>query len=547
MKKRNRLIIFSTLFIMACTAQKEKADLILHNAKIYTVDENFSIIEALAVKDGLIKAIGTNEDILDQFTAGEMVDVGGKVVYPGFIDAHCHFLGYGLNELERVDLVETKSFEEIIEILKAHQKKYDPDWILGRGWDQNDWENKSFPDKQLLDITFPDKPVFLVRIDGHAAIANSFALQLAGITSLVKVEGGDILIKNDEPTGLLIDNAMNLVAKIIPPSDKKTMKKALAKAEEDCFSLGLTSVVDAGLSYTAVTLIDEMQLSGKLQMRINAMLSPSEDNFEHFVKKGIYTTDRLTVRSIKLYADGALGSRGAKLIQPYSDDPHNNGLLIEQPEYFSKICELAYENNYQVNTHAIGDSANRMILNTYGMYLKGKNDLRWRIEHAQVVDPSDFLYFTQYSIIPSVQPTHATSDMYWAKDRLGQERIKTAYALKQLLETNGWVPLGTDFPVEKINPLYTFYAAVVRKDLNAWPAEGFQIENALTREETLKGMTIWAAMGSFEEDVKGSIETGKLADFIILDQDIMTIPTDELPNVKVLETYSNGKKVFEAK
>lgn len=547
MKFRNFLLVFSSIFIMiACTAQKEKADLIIHNAKVYTVDNEFTILEAFVVLDGKITAIGSNDEILGNYS-GKKIDVQGKSVFPGFIDAHCHFLGYGLNELERAQLVGTKSFEEIIEILKEYNEKYDSDWVLGRGWDQNDWDLKEFPDKKLLDEVFPDKPVFLTRIDGHAGIANSFALNLAGITSLVKIDGGDIILENNEPTGVLLDNAMDLVVGIIPPSGQKVLKKALLEAEKECFSLGLTSVVDAGLNYNAVMLIDEMQQSGKLQMRINAMLAPSENNFENFVKKGIVSTDRLTVRSIKLYADGALGSRGAKLIEPYSDDPHNNGLLIHQPEYFDKICKLAFENNYQVNTHAIGDSANRMILNAYAKYLKDENDLRWRIEHAQVVDPADFSFFKDFSIIPSVQPTHATSDMYWAGDRLGEERIKNAYALKKLLSMNDWIPLGTDFPVEQINPLFTFYAAVARKDLSNWPAEGFQIENALTREETLKGMTIWAAKGSFEEDRKGSLEIGKFADFIILEKDIMTIPEDEIPLVKVLATYSNGKEAYSVK
>jgi hypothetical protein len=532
--------------MIACTAQKEKVELIVHNANVYSVNSDFSIAESFAVRDGKIIEIGSNAQIMDHFT-GELLDVEGKSVYPGFIDAHCHFLGYGLNELERAQLVGTKSFEEIIEILKDYNKKYDPVWVLGRGWDQNDWEIKEFPDKKLLDEVFPDKPVFLTRIDGHAGIANSFALQLAGITSNVEVDGGDILISNNEPSGILLDNAMGLVVNIIPPSSQKILEKALLKAEEDCFALGLTSVVDAGLDYDAVVLIDEMQQSGKLQMRINAMLSPSSENFEKFVKQGIISRDRLTIRSIKLYADGALGSRGAKLIEPYSDDPHNNGLLIHQPEYFNEVCKLAFENNYQVNTHAIGDSANRMILNTYAEYLGGKNDLRWRIEHAQVVEPADFHYFEDYSIIPSVQPTHATSDMYWAGDRLGPVRIKNAYALKKLLQTNQWIPLGTDFPVEKINPIYTFYAAVARKDLNQWPKDGFQTENALSREEALKGMTTWAAKGSFEEGQKGSLEKGKFADFIILDKDIMTIPENEIPAVKVLATYSNGIKVYSPK
>jgi len=279
-------------------------------------------------------------------------------------------------------------------------------------------------------------------------------------------------------------------------------------------------------------------------MKIYAMLSPTNEHFTQFVSKGTYKTAGLNVRSIKLYADGALGSRGAKMLDDYSDDPGNSGLVLTSPDSIRYFCSKAIENNYQVCTHAIGDSANRMMLQIYGEFLKGKNDKRWRIEHDQIIAPGDFKYFNTYSIVPSVQPTHATSDMYWATDRVGAERMKGAYAYKQLLGQNGWLPLGTDFPIENISPLYTFYAAVERKDLKGFPEEGFQPENALTREEALKGMTIWAAKAGFEENEKGSLEPGKAADFIILDKDIMQIPGSELPGVKVLKTFVDGKEVF---
>jgi predicted amidohydrolase YtcJ len=274
------------------------------------------------------------------------------------------------------------------------------------------------------------------------------------------------------------------------------------------------------------------------------MLSPTKENFRKFVNNGVVQTDRLTIRSIKLYADGALGSRGAKLLEPYSDDPGNTGLLIHNPDYYREVCAIAYKNGYQVNTHAIGDSANRMMLMIYGESLKGKNDKRWRIEHSQVINKDDFDLFSKFTIVPSVQPTHATSDMYWAEDRLGPERIKGAYAYKKLLNETGWLPLGTDFPIENINPLYTFYAAVARKDLKGYPEDGWQTENALSREEALKGMTIWAAKGSFEENKKGSIEPGKFADFVILDDDIMTIDIDLVPKITILSTWVNGEIVF---
>ncbi len=541
--KKIILLILAAVTVVSCNSQMKKADLIVYNAKVYTVDDKFDITEAFAVKNGKFIAVGGNDEILGSYDAGQKVDAGGKPVYPGFIDAHCHFYGYGVMAVTKADLVGTVSFEDVVDRLKDYYKKYSSEWVQGGGWDQNDWEVKKFPDNYLLDKAFPDTPVFITRIDGHAAIANTKALELAGVTSKTEVKGGKIIIKDGKPTGVLVDNAMGLVESIIPAPSEQTDIHALTKAQKDCFEVGLTSVVDAGLMTKTVKLIDSLQNKGALKMRINAMLSPTDENFREFVNKGVVSKERLTVRSIKLYADGALGSRGAKLIEPYSDDPRNTGLLIHNPDFYRKICSIAFKKGYQVNTHAIGDSANRLMLTIYGEFLKGKNDKRWRIEHAQVVNEKDFDLFGKYSIIPSVQPTHATSDMYWAEDRLGPERIKGAYAYKQLLKENGWLTLGTDFPIENINPLYTFYAAVARKDLKGYPKEGWQPENALSREEALKGMTIWAAKGSFEENVKGSIEPGKFADFVILDKDIMKVDINQIPEGKVLSTWLDGKKV----
>jgi predicted amidohydrolase YtcJ len=369
-------------------------------------------------------------------------------------------------------------------------------------------------------------------------------MEISGITPETKVNGGDIFLKYGKPTGILIDNAIELVSQRIPEPDKEQIAHALLSAQKKCFAAGLTGVYDAGLEKQVIDVIDSLDKSGDLQIRIYAMLSPTRENFEAYLNKGIYKTDRLNVRSVKLYADGALGSRGAKLLKDYTDDPGNNGLLLRTPQSFREIIAMAYEKGFQVNTHAIGDSANRLVLTLYGEVLKGKNDRRWRIEHAQVVAPEDFELFGKYSIVPSVQPTHATSDMYWAGERLGPERLKTAYAYKRLLKQSGWLPLGTDFPVENINPLYTFYAAVARKDLKGWPENGFQTENALTRKEALYGMTVWAARSGFEENEKGSLEPGKFADFVVLDKDIMEIPENEIPATGVLKTYIGGVEVF---
>jgi len=533
------------IVLLSCN-RKEKIDLLVYNATIYTVDSSFSTAEAMAVKDGKIIAVGKTADIEKEFDATEKLDAQGKFIYPGFIDAHAHFVGYGMS-LQRVDLTGTNSWEECIERVKIFANENKEGWITGRGWDQNDWAIKEFPNNQILDTLFPDRPVLLTRVDGHAAIANQKALDLAGIKAHDTLTGGEIEEMEGTLTGVLIDNAVDLVSSKIPAATDEQFTKALQAAEQNCFAMGLTTIDDCGLSFPSVDMIKALQAKGDLKMRLYVMLSDEKANYDYAAANGMIKTDRLNVRSFKVYGDGALGSRGACLLQPYSDKIGHYGFLLSQPEHFDSVANWISNNRWQMCTHAIGDSGNRTILNTYAKYLKGKNDLRWRIEHAQVVDQNDFSLFGANSIIPSVQPTHATSDMYWAGDRLGGERVKGAYAYKQLLQQNGWLPLGTDFPVEDISTFKTFYAAVVRKDAKGWPANGFQPENALTREEALRGMTIWAAKANFEEKEKGSLEKGKFADFVILDSDIMKEVQEKLLSIKVLQTFLNGEKVFEKK
>jgi predicted amidohydrolase YtcJ len=544
MPTRHLFTSLLTILLITNSCMSDKtADLILFNGTIYTVDESFSKAEAMAVRDGMILAVGSTNDILKQYDTEKSIDLEGKFVYPGLIDAHCHFLGYG-NSLLHTDLVGTTSFEDIVDLLIKRQEDYPSEWILGRGWDQNDWEVKEFPTRDLLDKVFPDNPVLLRRIDGHAAIANSVALKMAEVNENTVVEGGSLLIRNGKLTGVLVDNAIGLIGRIVPVPREDEIIAALLKGEAHCFAVGLTSVHDAGLGHETINLIDSLHKSGELKMRIYAMLSPGEKNYVQYMYKGIHKTDRLNVRSVKLYADGALGSRGALMIEPYSDDPGNVGLAVSSVEYLREQCRLAYENGYQANIHCIGDSANRLALDLYAEFLKGKNDRRWRIEHAQIIHPEDFSKFGKYSIIPSVQSTHGTSDMYWADERVGDERIGGAYAYRQLMEENGWIPNGSDFPVENINPLYGFYAMSIRKDLDGYPEEGFQVENALTREEAFKAMTIWAAMSAFEENEKGSLETGKLADFIITQKDLLKIPAEQIPTTRIVETWIGGEKVY---
>lgn len=544
MRKSYISILLLIIILASCNQMKEKVDLVVYNTKVYTVDSEFNIAQSFAVKNGKIYDVGTNSEILDRYTARKTFNAVGLTVYPGFIDGHCHYYHYGLGKIRNADLAGTKSFDQILDTLMKHQNTNKAQWLIGRGWDQNDWEVMEFPDKEKLDMLFPETPVFLKRIDGHAALVNSKALELANINKNTKISGGEILIKNEEPSGVLIDNAIGLVSRIIPIPDRSQKEDALLTAQEDCVIVGLTSVVDAGLPIKTIKLIDSLHVSGKLKMRINAMLSSEDESFETNIENGIIKTPRLTVRSIKLYADGALGSRGALLKKPYFDDKDNFGFLIKKPDFYKNICEKAYNNGFQVCTHAIGDSAVKFMLQTYGRILKDTNDLRWRIEHSQIVDPVDFNLYNKYSIIPSIQATHATSDMYWAEYRIGKERMKGAYAYKDLKSQNAWLINGTDFPIEKINPMLTFYASVARKDLEGYPENGFQIENALSREDALKSMTIWAAKGSFEEKEKGSIEIGKLADFVVLTDDILKIPIEKIPDVKVVRTYINSEAVF---
>ncbi|MEO5685111.1 MAG: amidohydrolase [Chitinophagaceae bacterium] len=549
MKKLIIISIFSSL--LASCASKTSVDLIVTGATVYTLDSAFSVAAAIAIKDGKIVATGSNADISNHYTAAATVDAPGKFIYPGFIDAHAHFAAYGLG-LQTVNLVGTESWEAIIEKLKAAAATNKEGWLIGRGWDQNDWTTKQFPSNEMLNVLFPDRPVMLTRIDGHAAIVNQVALNMAGIKPGDKLKGGEIEMKYPGPedsflsklSGILIDNAVDLVSAKIPPPNIAQAKTALLAAQQNCLAAGLTTVDDCGLDYSAILFIDSLQKTGELKMRIYAMLSDNKENFDFIRSKEKIKTDYLNVRSFKVYADGALGSRGACLLQPYKDKPDWAGFLLSTAAHFDSVAAEIYQMGFQMCTHAIGDSGNRVILNTYAKYLKGKNDLRWRIEHAQVVNQNDFKLFGENNIIPSVQPTHATSDMYWAEARLGPARVKGAYAYQELLKQNGWLPLGTDFPVEDISPFKTFYAAVVRKDAKGFPDNGFQAENSLNRQDALRGMTIWAAKSNFEEMEKGSLEKGKFADFIILNQDLLETAPEKILQTKVLGTFINGNRVY---
>ena len=535
---RKKLLFLLLIFLTSCS---EKVDLIVHNATIYSVDSYNTKYSSLAVKDGKFKYVGGDE-ILSNFSSQNIINAQGLPIYPGFIDSHAHFydLGYYLNQ---VDLKNTQSIEEVIDRVVEFDAENNPNFILGRGWDQNDWNDKTFPTNTQLNEMFPDKPVVLRRIDGHAYLVNDSALKLAGINNLTKVEGGEIVKIGNRLTGVLIDNSMRLVDNIIPEPSREESIQALLSAQDLALKYGLTTISDAGLTKEQIYLIDELQKDGALKIKIYAMIENDPSSLEHFLEIGPYKTDRLNVRSVKVYVDGALGSRGALLIDDYSDRKGFNGIIRTPIDSVNKLALRLSGTKFQMNTHAIGDKANRIVLNAYSDALFDFRDPRWRIEHAQVIAKEDIELFNP-KIIPSVQPTHATSDMYWLNDRIGQNRANYAYAYQELLNKSKLIAFGTDFPVEDISPIMTFYSAVYRKDIEGYPESGFQMENSINRFDALSAMTSWGAYANFEEDEKGTIEVGKDADFIILDNDLLTSIENRIPLTNIVATFINGELVF---
>jgi len=536
----NKYIFLCVCVMTVVGCSKQQVDLLVFNARIYTVDNQFSTAEAFAVKEGRFVAVGTTDQIRGRYTADRQVDMQGAPLYPGFHDAHCHFVSLG-NSLSYADLRGAVSYEEVLQRVADHYATFPSEWIIGVGWDQNLWPGQQFPNNRELNRLYPKTPVVLKRVDGHAVVANEEAIRRTGLqVGDDSILPGEALVQNGKFTGLFREFTADRFLDAVPDLSQEEQTACILRGADLCYRLGLTSVSDAGLPLSSIQLIDSLQQSGRLSMRVDAWISPSEENFERFTAP--YHTDRLRVGCLKLYMDGALGSRGAWMLTPYHDDPTTVGIPVITDEQFLACCQKAYDAGLQVATHCIGDAANRRALELYATFLKGQNDLRWRIEHAQIIAPEDFELFHKYAIIPSVQPTHATSDMFWAVERVG-DRIKGAYAYQQLKDQLGWLPFGTDFPVEEVNPIYTFFAAVFRKNLDFLPENGFQPENAVSREDALRAMTIWAAKASFDEDQKGSIEPGKWADFVVLDRDIMSAEEREIPDTRVVSVYIAGEKI----
>jgi predicted amidohydrolase YtcJ len=536
MIKKTLLIL--TLLLTSCSKQ---VDLIVYNAEVYTVDDNNTKVTSFAVKDGKFIYVG-DDSVTSKYSSPNIINAEGLPVYPGFIDSHAHFYNLGFFN-DQVNLKETKSFEEVLKRVIEFNNSNRKDFIIGRGWDQNDWDDKSFPSNKLLNEKFPDKAVVLRRIDGHAYLVNDFALNLAGIDKSSSIDGGDFVKSNGKLTGVLIDNAMRLIDEIIPDPTLEESVKALISAQEIAFENGLTTIAEAGISREQIELIDSLHKSGVLKIKIYAMIENNTEDVDYYLEKGPYKTDKLNVRSVKVYADGALGSRGASMIDEYSDRRGYFGIIRTPIDSIKNLAFKLAGTKFQMNTHAIGDNANRIVLNAYGDALFNYRDPRWRVEHAQVINENDIDLFNQ-KIIPSVQPTHATSDMYWLYDRVGKKRANLAYAYKELLTRSKVIAFGTDFPVEDISPIMTFYSAVARKDIDGYPSEGFQMENSLNRADALYAMTVFGAYANFEENEKGSIEIGKSADFIILDNDLIISEEDKIPSTNTVATFIDGELVF---
>jgi predicted amidohydrolase YtcJ len=560
MKHLSTYFAFAMLAPVVGTAQSP-ADLVLTNGRIYTVDNARPIVSALAARGGRVVFIGSDAEARALAnSATHVIDLHGATVFPGFTDAHAHLLGLG-NELREVNVAGSKSYGEVIARAKAWAKDVKPGvWIQGRGWDQNRWSPREFPTHEALSRAFPNNPVVLERIDGHALLANARAMELAHVTSsTAEPSGGRILkLASGAPSGVFVDNAQSLIDRAIPPSSRADIRKAILAAIDECNRWGLTGIDDPGENPEVISIYEELAKAGNYNLRNYVMISDPGDPSSPgalnnpYLRRGPQNAlydGHLWIRAIKLYADGALGSRGAALLAPYSDDPTNTGLLVSQPSHIEAWAEWALRHGFQVNVHAIGDRGNRNVLDAFQAALKAvpKADHRFRIEHAQVLSPQDIPRFATLGVIPSMQATHQTSDMRWAESRLGPVRIRGAYAWRSLLNTGVIIPNGTDFPVEEVNPLLTFHAAVTRQDPQNLPAGGWYPEQKMTRVEALQSMTIWAAYAGFQESVLGSLAPGKYADFVVLDRDIMKVPDNAILGARVLSTWIGGRRVYEAK
>ena len=555
-----RLTTYATLLLLApgVLGAQRAADLVFTNGRIYTVDATRPTATALAVRGDRIVFAGSDVEARALTGAAtRVVDLQGKTVIPGIIDAHAHLLGLGTS-LRRVNLAGTGSYAEVVSRVAAWAKTVKPgEWIQGRGWDQTRWATNAFPTHDELSRAIPNNPVVLSRVDGHAVLANAKAMELAGITARTTDPAGGRIIRDASgaPSGVFVDNAEELISKAIPPASRAETRLAILAAIAECNRYGLTGIHDAGQDPGTISIYEDLARAGDFNLRNYVMLSDPGSReralrntyLTRGPQSGLYG-GRLWVRAVKLYSDGALGSRGAALLAPYSDEPANSGLLVSQPEHIAMMADLGLRRGFQINVHAIGDRGNRIALDAFEAALRRtpRADHRFRVEHAQVISLDDIPRFALLGVIPSMQATHQTSDMRWAEARVGPQRIRGAYAWRALLNTGVIVPNGTDFPVEEVNPLLTFHAAVTRQDAAGTPPGGWYPEQKMTRQEALQSITIWPAYAGFQESVMGSITPGKYADFVVLDRDIMRVPDSELHATRVLSTWLGGKRVYQS-
>ncbi len=550
---RALLVIFATACIATTTAAQTPApaELIVTADRIYTVEPG-PHVHAVAISGGRFVYAGTREGA-ERFRGPNTrsMDFPGAFIYPGLADAHAHLSGLG-TALERVRLEDTRTYEEIVaRVAERAAALPRGEWLLGRGWDQTRWPVKDFPTADALSRAVPNHPVAITRVDGHALLANARAMELAGITAATSDPAGGRIVRDasGRPTGVFIDNAENLISRVVPRATPEQTRRRLLAAAAEVHRWGLTSVHDAGASRGTIDMIEAMAAQGDFDLRTYVMISADTADERHHFRRGPVNGahgNRVWIRSVKVYSDGALGSRGAALLAPYSDDPGNVGLLVTPPERIQSLVHSALGAGFQVATHAIGDRGNRIALDAYeaGLRRAPVRDHRLRIEHAQVVALADIPRFTRLGVIPSMQASHQRSDMRWAEERVGPQRIRGAYAWRSLLRSGGIIPNGSDAPVESVNPLISFYAAVTRQDESGYPPGGWYPAQRMTRTEALKAMTIWPAFAGFQESLIGSIKAGKLADFTVLDRDIMTVPTNAILSANVVGTFVGGRQVY---
>lgn len=559
MIKQTLLFFIIVLVAFSCTTQEPPADMVILNGKVATVDSSFSIQQAVVVKDKKVLFVGTNKQaskyVGDQT---KVIDAKNLLVLPGLTDAHAHLVSLG-NKLSQLNTSDCSTYEQVIaRVGKAAENAAAGEWIIGGRWDHNKWDPAVFPLHNELSKVSPNNPVYLSRVDGNSALVNQKAMDIAGITASTPDPAGGTIIRNADgsPTGVLINRAMNLVKKHFPEESAIARKEKLQKAVAACNRSGLTGVHEAGISMAEVEAFKALVDEGLLDMRVYAMLGDqknpeyaAEDLVAYFKEKRIdnYGDQMFSLKSLKLYFDGALGSRGAAFFDPYHDDPTNTGLLRIPQEYIAKVAKAALQADMQVCTHAIGIRGNRLCLDAYGEALEEfpKEDHRFRVEHAQVVRQEDIDKYVALQVLPSVQPTHCTSDKGFVEDRIGTERAKGAYAWRSFIDAGLTMPCGSDFPVESTDPLLGIYALVTRQDAAGKPEGGWYPEQRVSIEEAIKGFTIWAAYGAFQEDILGSIEVGKYADFTILDKDILEIDPEEIPNTQVAYTIVGGEVKYQ--